>query len=289
MILEGEVTLTRTLLDHEIWQAGEPYDRRSAFVHLLLVANNRPGLPILRGKVREMKVGQVGHSIAGLADQWKWSQGKVRRFLEWLAERGTIEFKTEMGGDVFIRFVNYDLWNGQRRGDGEAAERSRRGGGEAAETEGEREGEKERETPPPSAENSVPSKEQIFEVVSKYGWTLDDCEDWRLVKMNDPKHGFHRMLNWQADVLLYARRLDGPPPRRPIGFGAGISSEKNGGWVSATTLAIRADKERAAVQARVVELREAIQQEEGWSEEKLANKRELEGLERQLAALPVAR
>ena len=119
--------------------------------------------------------------------------------------------------------------------------------------------------------------------MSKFGWTLGDAAEWRLRKLNDLKHGFHRMLDWKADVLLYAMRLDGPPPRRPIGSGS--SGEKNGGVVSATTVAIRADKERGELKARIVELENAIQQEDMWSENKLRNKRQLEELQRQLAGL----
>ncbi len=154
MTLEGEITLTRTLLQHEIWTCGETFDRRAAFVHLLLLANNRPSLPILRGRVRAMKVGQVGHSMKGLAKQWGWSVGKVRRYLEWLADRGTIQFSVD-GDETEISFVNYDLWNPQRNADGTLTERSQNADGTLTETEREQEREREEERKGNSEENDA--------------------------------------------------------------------------------------------------------------------------------------
>ena len=288
MNLEGEVVLTRTLLDHDIWQTAEPFDRRAAFVHLLLLANNRVSMPVIRGRVREMKVGQVGHSMQGLAKQWGWSVGKVRRFLDWLQNRGTIRFNIE-GDETEITLVNYDLWNAQRNTDGTLTEQRRNTDGTLTETEQEQEQEQEQETQPVAEAKvmekipGVPEPEEILEHVLAYGWTLDDAINWRLKKLADPRFGFDRMVNWQADLLLYARRLDGPPPRPESG--AKKSAEKNGGQVSATHASIKTEDRRKDLEAEKRELLEAIQREDGWSEEKRANKQRVEAIERELAGL----
>ena len=60
----------------------EPFTRSQAWIDLLLTANHAQGFIRKRGILIEIKRGQVGESEETLADRWKWSRGKLRRFLD---------------------------------------------------------------------------------------------------------------------------------------------------------------------------------------------------------------
>lgn len=69
-LIMGWIRVDRSLLDNWIWTDGGAFDQRSAWVDLLLMAKY-DGTP-----------GEVNKSILALADRWKWSRDRVRRFLQ---------------------------------------------------------------------------------------------------------------------------------------------------------------------------------------------------------------
>jgi len=84
--------------------------------------------------------GQVSISIKGLADRWKWSQGKVKRFLDNLKNGEQIEYQTT-NVTTIITILNYDQYQGdgeqtelqtesKRRANGEQTESKRRANGD---------------------------------------------------------------------------------------------------------------------------------------------------------------
>jgi hypothetical protein len=76
----GWIKLYRKLQQNDLWTF-EPFTRGQAWVDLLLLANHKDGFIRVRGIRVEVKRGQVGWSEIKLAERWKWSRGKVRRFL----------------------------------------------------------------------------------------------------------------------------------------------------------------------------------------------------------------
>jgi len=77
----GWVSIHRSLCNHSIWLA-EPFTKGQAWVDLILLANHEEGYIRKRGIKIIVKRGQVGWSQRSLADRWKWSRGKVERFLK---------------------------------------------------------------------------------------------------------------------------------------------------------------------------------------------------------------
>jgi hypothetical protein len=59
----------------------EPFCRNMAWIDLLLLANHEDNFFRVRGVRVDVKRGQCGHAEDSLAKRWKWSRGKVRRFL----------------------------------------------------------------------------------------------------------------------------------------------------------------------------------------------------------------
>ena len=101
-------TINRSLLKHPLWLS-EKFSKGQAWVDLIGQANHAPGYLYIRGKKVKINRGQGGHSIKTLMDRWRWSRGKVSRFLSALEsdhrivqQRGTLT--------TIITICNYELY-----------------------------------------------------------------------------------------------------------------------------------------------------------------------------------
>ena len=88
--------LNRSLRDHEMWTE-EPFTRGQAWVDLLMMAAYKDQYARINGRKIDLKPGQLCWSKVKLASRWKWSRGKVIRFLN--------ELKTEQ----MIVHQNFDV------------------------------------------------------------------------------------------------------------------------------------------------------------------------------------
>jgi len=94
------------------WLA-EPFTRAQAWVDLLLLANHKRGHIRKRGILIEIQRGQVGFSEESLAARWKWSRGKVLRFLRQLIEKSQISRNPVHQNSKLsnlITITNYELY-----------------------------------------------------------------------------------------------------------------------------------------------------------------------------------
>ena len=112
--MEGWIALHRSLAFHELWTS-EPFTRGQALVDMLMLANHAPGIIRKQGLRIDLDRGDVGWSECELAERWKWSRGKVRRFLDELKTDHMITRKTaQADGEkqdkrkFVITIVNYD-------------------------------------------------------------------------------------------------------------------------------------------------------------------------------------
>lgn len=83
----GWIKLHRGLQDHWIWDCEFSYAQ--AWIDLLLCAGHKPTKLMIKGQVIELKRGQQARSEVTLSKQWRWSRGKVRRFLKKPAQQKT--------------------------------------------------------------------------------------------------------------------------------------------------------------------------------------------------------
>jgi len=90
--MEGWIKLHRALLESDIWKS-EEFSRGQAWVDLLLLANHKDSYFMKRGNKIDVKRGQIGHSMKALSDRWRWSVGKVNRFLKMLENEKQISIK----------------------------------------------------------------------------------------------------------------------------------------------------------------------------------------------------
>jgi len=107
--MTGYIKLYRDIEQNDIWNNDEPFDYRSAWIDLLLLASHKDHFIIKNGRAIESKRGQVNRSIKQLADKWGWSRDKVKRFLEMLKTMKMASTdKSTLGHTITIE--NYSKW-----------------------------------------------------------------------------------------------------------------------------------------------------------------------------------
>lgn len=117
---QGYIKLFRCIQDNELWQS-EPFDRSRAWIDLLILANYKAGGFMLQGMHIKLARGEVGWSEKKLARRWKWSRGKVRRFIEHLKKEGQIEYRTVQADNrlkSLFTIINYEQYQGDGTSDG---------------------------------------------------------------------------------------------------------------------------------------------------------------------------
>lgn len=110
MASQGWVSIHRSLFDHWIWTDKGEFDKRSAWIDLILMVNHEDKKVLINGKLETIKRGQRITSLNKLAERWKWSRKKVTNFLNLLEEDGMIIAKKEQGKYTVITIVNYSFY-----------------------------------------------------------------------------------------------------------------------------------------------------------------------------------
>lgn len=112
---KGYIYLYRSIQENTIWADGTPFDRRSAFIDMIFMANYKDKELILRGGMKKIiKRGQFHTSIERLAKRWFWSPNKVRRYLALLNELGMVHIDGTTHGTT-VTIVNYEDFQNQWR------------------------------------------------------------------------------------------------------------------------------------------------------------------------------
>lgn len=114
---KGWISIHRKIKDSSIWASKEPFDRRSAWFDLLLSVNHADAKIFVDGNLMLIKRGQMLTSSRKLAEQWKWSRGKVDRFLDVLQVDEMVTLERAVGrtaNGTILTIVNFDKYQNQR-------------------------------------------------------------------------------------------------------------------------------------------------------------------------------
>jgi len=109
---QGYFKVDRSIFDNPIWNS-EPFTKAQAWVDLFGKANHSDGYFFKRGIKIDVKRGQTGRSERTLSDDWKWSRGKVKRFLNWLKKEEMVELKQNHKTTI-ITICNYESFQGSK-------------------------------------------------------------------------------------------------------------------------------------------------------------------------------
>lgn len=105
--MQGYIKLHRQLLDNPLFTS-EPFTKGQAWITLLLLTNHKEGyITVKNGELFKIERGECGYSELALAKIFKWSRGKVKRFLNVLESQKMIQQKTR-SNHALIKVLNYD-------------------------------------------------------------------------------------------------------------------------------------------------------------------------------------
>lgn len=108
-MLEGWILLHRKLQDCEIWNNSQPFDMRSAWVDLLLLANHKDVELIFDYKPMTVKRGQYLTSVRKLSARWNWSKDRTLKYLRMLERLGMIH-RESTNQRTLVTIDNYGIY-----------------------------------------------------------------------------------------------------------------------------------------------------------------------------------
>lgn len=108
---KGWICLHRSIQDSSIWEGSEPFDKRSAWIDLLLSANHEDKDIMFDSHVRTIKRGQLLTSVTKLSERWKWSKKKTLKYLRLLEEAKMVTKKSDNRATL-LTLLNYSKYQG---------------------------------------------------------------------------------------------------------------------------------------------------------------------------------
>jgi len=105
---DGWYPLQRSITEGTVWNCGEPFGKRGAYIDLLLMANyeEKKVMPRHSNDVLIIHKGETLTSFEHLAKRWGWSRNKTIAYIDQLEEAGLIERKSYNFGTV-LTLVEY--------------------------------------------------------------------------------------------------------------------------------------------------------------------------------------
>lgn len=98
--------------ESDLW-LDEKFTRGQAWVDLLMLTNHEDGQIRKRGIPVDIHRGEIGWSEESLAERWKWSRGKVRRFLAELSSKTVQQIEQQKTNVTsLIKVTNWDVYQG---------------------------------------------------------------------------------------------------------------------------------------------------------------------------------
>ena len=107
--MQGYISLHRKIRESCIWETGEKFDTRSAWIDLLLSANHADKTIKFGNRLIDVKRGSFITSELQLSNRWKWSRHKVDDFLRFLEKENMIVLIKD-NKKTTINVVNYDTY-----------------------------------------------------------------------------------------------------------------------------------------------------------------------------------
>jgi predicted nucleic-acid-binding Zn-ribbon protein len=105
--MQGYIKLHRQLLDNPLFNS-ETFTKGQAWITLLMLTNHKANfLQVKNGEMIKIERGECGYSELALAKIFKWSRGKVKRYLKTLETQKMIQQKKVSDRNI-IKVINYE-------------------------------------------------------------------------------------------------------------------------------------------------------------------------------------
>lgn len=112
--MEGWISIYRKIQEHWIWNSNEPFDKRSAWIDLLLLVNHQKEKIKFNNDIIEIERGQKITSLEKLAKRWNWSRHKVSNYLNHLEQDGML-VQIRDNKKTLISIENYDKYQDTKK------------------------------------------------------------------------------------------------------------------------------------------------------------------------------
>ncbi len=109
MTNEGYIKLYRKIKSSTLWRAERKFSKLEGWIDLLLLAQHKETKVMIDSRTVQLKRGQLLTSQLGLSERWRWSIGKLNKFLKYLKDENRIEFKGENKFTI-ISILNWDKY-----------------------------------------------------------------------------------------------------------------------------------------------------------------------------------
>ena len=210
---QGWISIHRKIQECFLWVDKEPFDRRSAWIDLLLSANHENKKVMFDGKPIIVNRGDKLTSILALADRWHWSRHKVSNFLNVLESEQMIVQKRD-NKKTLITIVNYEVYQTIAEVKGQQKDNRRTTEGHQKDTNNNDNNdnkdiiiESERnETNVVKASVIPPPIEWIEEYCKERNNGIDPQKFFDFYESKGWKVGKEKMKNWQACVRTWENR-----------------------------------------------------------------------------------
>ena len=110
--MSGWIKLYRSIQSHWLWESEKPFDKRSAWIDILLLVNHDDNKVFFDNEIVYVKRGEHITSEPKLAERWGWSRTKVRNFLNLLEKDDMIKNKKEGRKRTRLIVLNYNDYQG---------------------------------------------------------------------------------------------------------------------------------------------------------------------------------
>lgn len=111
--MEGWISIHRQIQEHWLWKSKEPFDKRSAWIDLLLMVNHQKEKIEFDNGFIEVDRGSRITSLEKLSKRWKWSRHKVSDYLNQL-EQDCMLVQVRDNKKTLISIENYDKYQIQK-------------------------------------------------------------------------------------------------------------------------------------------------------------------------------
>lgn len=134
--MTGWISLHRSIEEHWLFKDERTFSKFEAWIDLLLMVNHRDKKILLGNDLILVKRGQKITSIRKLCERWKWSNNKVKKFLNLLESDGMLIVKSDTK-KTLLTVVNYDIYQNEnlekrRKSDANASQEQQKNDADAS-------------------------------------------------------------------------------------------------------------------------------------------------------------
>jgi hypothetical protein len=181
-----------------------------AWIDLLLIANHKESFFYIRGNKIVVGRGQIGMGSQALAKRWKWSRGKVERFLNHLENEHQIEQQKSFV-TTLILICNYETYQQNGQQIEQQTDSRRTADGQQTDIYNNEENKKNEKNEnskyvgSPTKKFTPPTIEEVKNYIEEKGYNIDAERFIYYYESNGWKVGKNKMKDWKAAIVTWSK------------------------------------------------------------------------------------